>query len=333
MRSDVITLPGLLRERGYVTGAFSGNSSWVVPEYLGRGFLRFRAYQIEHLLRRTVHGRKIDKQIEARGYHSAGRGRTAQAIRDEFLQFVDDYPDRPFFAYLCFMDVNRAFHDSRLNRGEPEEAVLRAYEEAAVDLDREIGELLAELRRRGKSRNTIVAVTSDHGESFGPKIAKDHLPTGHGTSLYREQFQVPLIVSFPGHIASGLIVNDTVSIRQIPATVLDLLRIENSRIPGNSLLRAAGAQNCVLGSLRFVESAREDRSMVCGAWHYIATRANQETGTAKELFNLAEDPLESRNLAGAGSAAAVQTDIERQMQRLLTAGAATSALLAFAGKE
>ncbi|MBI4589075.1 MAG: sulfatase, partial [Candidatus Rokubacteria bacterium] len=181
------TLAEFFSRRGYVTGAFSGNAAWVTPEYLGRGFLRFNAYLLEDLLRRTVHGRKLDRLLGEVGYHAAGRGKKAPTLNAEFLAFLDDYRSRPFFAYLCYMDVNQAFHDRRLNPGFRRRAtrqeVIEAYEGGMRALDAEIARLFSELDRRRLLDRTLVVITSDHGESFGAE-ADDHDPPDHGTSLY-----------------------------------------------------------------------------------------------------------------------------------------------------
>jgi len=329
-----VTLGDHFREKGYIAGVFSGNSAWVVPEYLGAGFQRFEAYQAENLFRRTVYGRKIDKQLEPRGYHSAGRGKTAADIRRQLLRFIDDYPDRPYFAYLCFMDVNRTFHDHRLNRRAPEPVVIRSYERAMRDLDAEIGTLLTALGSRAHSRDTLVVVTSDHGESFGPSVTTDHKPTGHGTSLYREQLQVPLLIHYPGRVPAGRVVNQTTSIVQIPATILHLLRSEDPRMAGEPLVSNpapatwtgadAGSPGCVLGNLRFPEESREDLSVICGSWRYIVVGANRPKRVSTELYDMAGDPLEQNNLAGREDLRGLQAEMETQLQRLSATGAAAS---------
>ena len=111
------TVAEFFARHGYVTGAFSGNAAWITPEYLGRGFLRFEVYIPENLFRRTVYGRIIGLALGKVGYNDAGRGKKAPQLNAQFLQFIDDYQNRPFFAYLCYMDVNQYFHDRRFNTG------------------------------------------------------------------------------------------------------------------------------------------------------------------------------------------------------------------------
>src|SRR5690606_33105479 len=142
---SVPTLGEYFQRRGYATGAFSSNSAWITPEHLGRGFVRFNVYILEDLVRRTVAGRISERFLTRVGLHKAGRGKEAPRLSAQFLQFVDDYQDRPFFAYLCYMDVNRTFHRRALGhafwerRASPAE-VLATYDSAMTTLDAHLGE-------------------------------------------------------------------------------------------------------------------------------------------------------------------------------------------------
>ena len=63
------------------------------------------------------------------------------------------------------------------------------YDDCIAYLDRRLGLLLDELSRQGVLENTLVIVTSDHGEHLG-----DHGLFFHGGSLYRQLVQVPLLI-------------------------------------------------------------------------------------------------------------------------------------------
>src|SRR5205085_8095982 len=102
-----------------------------------------------------------------------------------------------------------------------------------ASLDHHVGLLLDELERRGVLDNTLVIITSDHGEHFG-----EHNLLLHGNSLYRDLLHVPLVVIAPGRVPAGRRVKEFVSLRDLPATVLDLLRLEGRGwFPGRSLAR------------------------------------------------------------------------------------------------
>src|SRR5262249_55294613 len=81
--------------------------------------------------------------------------------------------------------------------------------------------------------------TSDHGESFGEQAGD----FGHGTSLYQPQLHVPLVIVPPAGSGSRLpqVVPETVSPRDLPATVVDLGDLEaGAPFPGASLARLWG---------------------------------------------------------------------------------------------
>ena len=92
------------------------------------------------------------------------------------------------------------------------------YDDCIAYLDRRLGLLLDELSRRGVLENTLVIVTSDHGEHLG-----DHLLFFHGCSLYRQLVQVPLLIVGNKGVPAGRTVAEPVSLCDIPATIIDLL--------------------------------------------------------------------------------------------------------------
>ena len=112
--------------------------------------------------------------------------------------------------------------------------VVDAYDDCIADLDEQIGKLIDELRRRGVLERTWLVIASDHGESFGehPGVFC------HGTSLYQTELHVPLVIVPPGGTAEKRVVKETVSLRDLPATIVDLLDLEaGSPFPGTSLAR------------------------------------------------------------------------------------------------
>ena len=102
--------------------------------------------------------------------------------------------------------------------------------------------------RRGVLDDTLVIVTSDHGEHLG-----DHGLFFHGCSLYRQLVEVPLVIVDPKGVPAGRAVAEPVSLRDVPATVLDLLGLgRDAAFPGRSLARfwAPGAEESPPSSSR-----------------------------------------------------------------------------------
>ena len=176
------------------------------------------------------------------------------------------------------------------------------YDDCISYLDRRLGLLLDELGRRGVLDDTLVIVTSDHGEHFG-----DHLLFFHGCSLYRQLVQVPLVIVDPNGGLPSRVVAEPVSLRDLPATVVDLLGLErDAPFPGRSLagfwarprqavsapveplLMETGTPLLLTNQGREPAAKGPMKSLVAGGMHYIRTGDGVE-----ELYALDADPEEN----------------------------------------
>jgi arylsulfatase A-like enzyme len=182
----------------------------------------------------------------------------------------------------------------------------KAYDGCIAYLDQQLGRLLQELRERGDLDNTLVIVTSDHGEEFG-----EHGEYLHGTSLYQQQTHVPLLLHFPGRVPGGVRIRETVSLRDLPATVTDVLGMTSHRFPGESLARLwdgspRGGESVVAAPvLSELEPFWHDipptssvaKGPIRAIWSGNRKYIHRDKETVEELYNLAEDSLERHNLA------------------------------------
>ena len=296
---SVPTLAEAFRDRGYATGAFSSNDSWITPEYLGRGFGRFRTYRLRDVWRRTSGGRALGRALQTLGRRGDSPAKPMGTTADEFLDFAAAFPNRPIFGYLCFMDVNRAFYDRLLSypfwQPKPPMAEgVASYDQELSRLDKELERMFAALKQRGRLENTIVVVTSDHGESFGLANG-DHDPRGHGTSLYPEQVRVPLTIVAPGRLPPRTVVEHPVSLTGLAAFVTQLAGGADPRFPDDGLL---GLDRPMDSSGLFISldySIHSARSIVSDHHQYIWNRGR--AAVVEELFDLAADSLARNNLA------------------------------------
>ena len=181
------------------------------------------------------------------------------------------------------------------------------YDDCLAFLDRQLGILLEELKARGVLENTLVILTADHGEHLG-----DHLLFFHGCSLYRQLVQVPLVIVEPDKAVTGQVVTEPVSLRDLPATVADLVgsgQVET--FPGRSLRRFWNRpdRNLITKTelllmeigkpLFLINDGREPaargpmKGLIAGGMHYIRSADGSE-----ELYHLESDALERTNLAG-----------------------------------
>ena len=144
----------------------------------------------------------------------------------------------------------------------------------------------------------MLVLTSDHGESFG-KLAADHEQTLHMTSVYPEQMRVPLMIRWPRRMAGSRVAQQTVSLKQVPATIEALLDGEARVFPAPMDLTGAASaeEGCVFGDLRELQGRRTQAMVACGPWQFVRREQNEE------LYNLQTDPGARINLVTSDDAA------------------------------
>ncbi len=325
------TLAEELSARGYATGGFVANLAFASYEMgLARGFMHYEDHVVSpgEVVMSSSMGRLLLDRSSLRAvlrYYSDPNRRNATEVDAGFLRWAEKMAQRkrPFFAFLNYLDAhapyippegyeqrfaqgpNLQYHPrwldhtfSDVSSGEIQWD-LQQYDATLSYLDDEINRLLQELERLGILGNTIVVVTADHGDQFG-----EHQLISHGNSLYRQLLQVPLIICYPGRIPHSVVVNDLVSLRDIPATILDLAGLGGkSRLPGASLARfwrpTGGAVDTpIIASEILTGGSDGPFSVIADGRHYVRWFQGQE-----ELYDMNADPTEVRNLA-AGQAAA-----------------------------
>jgi arylsulfatase A-like enzyme len=321
------TLAERMTSLGYATGGFAAN--FVYCSYLfglDRGFSVYRDYQLspsELLGASTIGRRLIDGWNRARGsYVMVGR-KSAAEVNAEFLSWERrTTPAGPWFAFINYFDAHDPYDPEAPYREQfpgteekyrslavlrarpPEElhALQAAYDGALASLDAEVGRLLDDLERRGVLDNTMVIITSDHGEEFG-----EHGHTGHGSSLFTPVLHVPLVVLPARDSVTTPRVRRFVSLRDLAATIEGAARPSTVELPGSSLrplwrgdsaavISPAFSAVDRLANLpdRYPVSKTNLRSLIVDdRWHLIRSDEGRE-----QLFDLSSDFMETTDLAG-----------------------------------
>ncbi len=363
------TLGAALQQRGYRTGAFSANRTYFTTSLgFGRGFQHFEDYfhSPADMFVRTLYGREfariylnrtdrskvkrvlrylgmnsmLDKDSEGSGNYGGAQGvrKRADVVNRELLQWIDRGENsrgktHPFFAFLNYFDVHYPYggpptyprpqwdHGGRIDE----------YDASVKYADDAIGRLLQALDQRGLTKNTLVIVTSDHGESLG-----QHGLTYHGQALYRELIHVPLVMWYQGHLPAGVKVQTPVTNAAIPATVLDILGAgtQQNAFPSSSLSALWQTGSGTNWSDPLSELARNDiadkedraaakivptattgsmKSLVTPQWQFITHESMGD-----QLYDWARDPAESNNLIhlpeGQTTAAGLKSHLEDVMR-------------------
>jgi arylsulfatase A-like enzyme len=171
------------------------------------------------------------------------------------------------------------------------------YDQEIRYLDDRLAELLDGLAAAGHADDTILVFVSDHGEEF-----LEHGSALHGYTLYDEQLRVPLLIRDPRRPAGRRIEAATRQVDVLP-TVLELLGIEHEGgLQGRSLVPLFDAEPTAPppplfaeASLRAVKTVKL-RSLTWDGWKLIEHRLPRP---GVELYHLADDPGEQRDLADA----------------------------------
>ncbi|MDT8302507.1 MAG: sulfatase [Sedimentisphaerales bacterium] len=333
------TLAEFLSKRGYITGGFVANTRVCSRESgLARGFIHYEDYvaslkefvRSSPIIRFTLVHRGIRRLL---GYYENLHHIPASLISKNFLSWIEHVPsDLPFFAFLNYIDAHIPYLppakfaekfgpidelEKIRKRGLPEgeklgsteisqehvDAMRNAYDGTIAYLDSVLNELFVELRHRGQLDRTLVIVVSDHGEEFG-----EHGTFAHGLDLYSQAIHVPLFLRLPAIVPVDVIVQEPVTLRDIPATVIDLLGLRDDGLfPGRSLSRYWGdnvakepiTNKFILSELihapwepKWAPVSKGDmKSLIIRDMHYICNGDDTE-----EVYDFHNDPAEQNNL-------------------------------------
>lgn len=240
-------------------------------------------------------------------------GYTTHLINRHAVRFIEEHRDRPFCLYVAHEAPHSPFqgpHDPPV-RGpqaqpplkDPQE-IQRAYREMVQAVDQGVGEIVAALRRTAQAERTLIFFCSDNG---GTREANNGPLRGLKGSLWEGGHRVPAIAWRPGTIPAGKVTHQAAATIDLLPTMLELAGLPaptDRPLDGVSLARVL-TDDAPLPARRLFWSYNTQRAVREGDWKLLLTvRAAGEERTRRgesipdlALFNLADDPAESRNLA------------------------------------
>jgi arylsulfatase A len=241
MVASTYTIAELLKEAGYVTGAF-GKWGLGSPGSEGdpnkQGFDEFYGYNCQSLAHNYYPDHLWDNQTKVILKGNTGDQFVEYApemIHQRALQFIEKNKDKPFFLFypttiphaeLLVPEENlKAFRGKFLpekvfNGAEPGDKGFRngpygtqpethaAFAAMVTLLDRQVGEMVAKLKELGLDKNTIIIFTSDNGPHLEGGADPDYFDSngplkGYKRDLYDGGIREPMIACWPGKIAAG----------------------------------------------------------------------------------------------------------------------------------
>jgi arylsulfatase A-like enzyme len=320
-------LAELLGQQGYVTMATVANNVMLeTTSKLAHGFQYYRSFhpkndggsplpfsfralvlRMDRLLFPSRH------QYDAFGIASEVTG-TAERLLDAVA-----VSRRPFLLFVNYMDAHApynppppydtAFGDSgpwipgifvtkeflkvRSGKGQIDpqtrQNFINRYDGGIKFEDEQIYQLLRHLKSLGLDDNTIVIITSDHGEAFG-----EHTTVEHSASLYQDQIAVPLIVKFPGQ-KIGEVVEHPVSGVDLFPTILNAAELPKPKGIAGADLKLVDRPTPVVAEMSQCYSKDqiprrfegEKFAIMEGSWKFILTASGR-----REMYSLPSDPME-----------------------------------------
>ncbi len=266
--SEARTLAEVLKAKGYETAAFV--SAFVLDGAFGldQGF--------------DLYDDQIEETAETAGIIAERRGELV--TRSFVAWFEKRASDRPFFAWLHFFDPHLPYAAPP-----PYPA---GYDGEIAYVDAQVGRVLETLEAKGVADDTVIVVTSDHGESLG-----EHGEKTHGFFVYDSTLRVPLILKSARSFPEGERIAAPVATIDILPTVLETLEVPvPDEARGRSLLPLMEGEvveaspayaECYVSELNFgwapLLALREE------GYKYI-------DAPRPELYHLDSDPGETTNL-------------------------------------
>ena len=334
VREEFVTLAEAFRQAGYETAAFTAT------QLVSREFGFAQGFDTYRILRDDRADLFYSKALAATGVLPRSSRADAAFVNGRVLRWLDARRERPFFLlvfyadphfeydappalvrrfadpdYLRAMPVSRFLEEYGKGRLRDEDSIAFAqalYDAEIAFVDEALGILWKRIEGKGLAGRTVLAVTSDHGEQF-----YEHGRIRHGKSLYIEEIHTPLVLADPARPRREMVDAPTRASDLYP-TLLDAVGIAPpAGIEGMSILPLAGKgpRAPVRETVFMVRKENYLQGYWVDPWFLIFDRDRIRTPADRglELYNLAADPAEKRDLA------ASRTDVCDRMVAALDA--------------
>jgi arylsulfatase A-like enzyme len=354
---NIRLLPEILRPLGYKTIAIDWMGRWFKKGFDYYGYkteqplfkkIRYALfsipyihlkYMISHigLLKIYLKKRKKGKSYRASLWKSIkdvlstffftfelARLQDANIVTDIAEEWARKLGKEKYFLFLHYWDTHTPYNcpkqlsTKKKDVSSVKEKLSAKYAGAVSYVDQNIGRLLKVIGKESQKRDTLLIITSDHGESLTEHdIFFDH----HG--LYDVTTQVPLIMYYPKSFSNPGRIKSLVQHVDLLPSLLDLLQIDSVpyRPDGKSLLPLIGDEKQEIRSFCFQEESYVQRKIALRTHKFkyiyapdgygLCKYCQMVHGGAEELYNLEKDPEERTNIVDK------DTIIAQQMHKIL----------------
>lgn len=333
------TIAEMLKSAGYVTGAF-GKWGLGSPGSEGdpnnQGFDQFFGYNCQSLAHNYYPDHLWDNQnkvILAGNSDTQSTEYAPTLIHQQALQFIEKNKDKPFFLFypttIPHAELVAPEENMKEFRGKllPEKAYKgaepgspnyrkgpygsqmeshAAFAAMVTLLDKQVGELVAELKKLGLDKNTIIIFSSDNGPHLEGGADPDYFDSngplkGYKRDLYEGGMREPMIVSWPGKVKAGTKTDLISAFWDIMPTFADIVGIKTpENIDGISflptLLGKSGQKKHESMYWEFHEN-KGRQAVRMGDWKLVRYNVSIPDKVTTELYNLKSDLGEDYNVA------------------------------------
>ena len=299
---EEVTLAEALKANGYVSACIGkwhlGGKGFLPPQ---QGFDRYYPGKANT---------KPDAEEGGKGEYDLTRAAVA---------FVETNRARPFFLYLAHNSPHIPYTAKTNLIARNQGAFEPVYAAVIETLDDSVGVLLRRLDALGLRTNTIVIFTSDNGGLHVPELGHwritDNSPFRAGKGfLYEGGLRVPLLARWPGEMPAGKVIDVPVINTGWFATLMELTGATLTHTPDGPSFAAVLAGRGHASRPMFWhfphytnQGSRPGGAVCDGDWKLIE---HYDTG-AKELYDLGDDPSETRNVVAQQPGRA--TEMQRQL--------------------
>lgn len=311
LKHNIQTLPEILKDNGYYVGLISGRGNLTEFHFsdLINNFDTFYPLSpdyisAEEISNNTIKWLRFNKEkkfflwlfyLEPHTPYKPPLPYNKLYVNDEFMKEDDKYipiADKSRERYDGFKVIPRIAAVKGMTNIN---YYISQYDGEIRFADEQIGRVLEELKKLKLFNNTLIIISSDHGEYMG----EHDLYFVHGNHLHDAVIKVPLIFKCDTIFLKGKIINQQVASIDIMPTILDILCIKKSKLSGSSLLpfilkgkndssRAAFSE--YLGSASKAKSTQI--SLRKAGWKLTYKLSDRKY----ELYNLNKDPGELINV-------------------------------------